>query len=89
MLFPSEIADSMRAAIVEMSRKLHGFDSFDAVLTGIETRSSSPVRMVRDETMQANIKGIFPCGEGAGYAGGITSSAADALKVVFSLTNLV
>ena len=89
LLFPSEIADSMRAAIVEMSRKLHGFDSFDAVLTGIETRSSSPVRMVRDETMQANIKGIFPCGEGAGYAGGITSSAADALKVVFSLTNLV
>ena len=88
LVLPPEITDAMRAGIVEMSRKLHGFDSFDAVLTGVETRSSSPVRMVRDETMQANIKGIFPCGEGAGYAGGITSSAADALKVVFSLTNL-
>ena len=75
----------MRAGIVEMGKKLHGFDRFDAVLTGVETRSSSPVRIVRDETMQCNIRGIFPCGEGAGYAGGITSSAADALKVVFSL----
>ena len=68
-----------------MSKKLHGFDCPSAVLTGVETRSSSPVRIVRDETMQSNIKGLFPCGEGAGYAGGITSSAADALKVIDSL----
>ena len=85
LIFPSDIAETMRAGIVEMGKKLHGFDRFDAVLTGVETRSSSPVRIVRDETMQCNIRGIFPCGEGAGYAGGITSSAADALKVVFSL----
>ena len=84
-LYPEEIAAAMRAGIAEMAKKLRGFDTHDAVLTGAETRSSSPVRIVRDDTMQCNIRGIFPCGEGAGYAGGITSSAADALKVVFSL----
>jgi len=84
-LFSQEVAEAMRAGIVAMGEKLHGFDSYDAVLTAVETRSSSPVRIVRDETMQSNIKGLYPCGEGAGYAGGITSSAADALKVVFSL----
>ncbi len=85
ILYPPEIAATMRAGIAMMAQKLHGFDAPDAVLTGVETRSSSPVRIVRDETMQSNIKGLYPCGEGAGYAGGITSSAADALKVVFSL----
>lgn len=68
-----------------MNNKLRGFSSPSAVMTGVETRSSSPVRIVRDETYQSNIKGIFPCGEGAGYAGGITSAAADGLKAVYSL----
>lgn len=85
LILPDEICTSLKLGIMEMAKKLHGFDCYDAVLTGVETRSSSPVRIVRDETMQSNIKGIFPCGEGAGYAGGITSSAADALKVVDSL----
>ena len=85
LVLPAEIITAMRSGIKEMGKKLHGFDDASAVLTGVETRSSSPVRIVRDETMQTNIKGIFPCGEGAGYAGGITSSAADALKVVYSL----
>ena len=84
-VLPSEIADSLRLGIVEMAKKLHGFDCYDAVLTGVETRSSSPVRIVRDETMQSNIKGLYPCGEGAGYAGGITSAAADGLKTVYAL----
>ncbi len=84
-LFPKEIADALCKGIGEMGRKLRGFDNPDAVLTGVESRSSSPVRIVRDETFQSNIKGLFPCGEGAGYAGGITSSAADALKVIHSL----
>lgn len=84
-VLPPVIIETMQAGIVEMAKKLHGFDCSDAVLTGVETRSSSPVRIVRDATMQCNIHGIFPCGEGAGYAGGITSSAADALKVVYSL----
>ena len=52
----------------------------DALLTGVETRSSSPVRLVRDAHYEANIRGIFPCGEGAGYAGGILSAAADGMR---------
>lgn len=86
-LYPSDITEAMRCGIKEMAKKLHGYDTYDAVLTGVETRSSSPVRIVRDETMQSNIRGLYPCGEGAGYAGGITSSAADALKVVYTLNN--
>ena len=85
-LYNQEIIDSLRLGILEMDKKLHGFASYDAILTGAETRSSSPVRIVRDDTMQSNIQGLYPCGEGAGYAGGITSSAADALKVVYSLS---
>lgn len=85
-LYPTEIADAMRFGLAEMAKKLRCFATPDAVLTGVETRSSSPVRIIRDETMQSNIKGLYPCGEGAGYAGGITSSAADALKVVYSLS---
>ena len=85
-LLPDEITDSLRLGIVEMAKKLHGFDCYDAVLTGVETRSSSPVRIVRDETMQSNVKGLYPCGEGAGYAGGITSAAADGLKSVYALS---
>jgi len=84
-LFPPAICETLRMGIVEMGRKLRGFDNPDAVLTGVESRSSSPVRIVRDDTFQSNIKGLYPCGEGAGYAGGITSSAADALKVIHSL----
>lgn len=86
-ILPSIVIETMQLGIVEMAKKLHGFDCYDAVLTGVETRSSSPIRIVRDATMQCNIRGIFPCGEGAGYAGGITSSAADALKVVYSLSD--
>lgn len=84
-LFPPEINKALCQGIVEMGHKLRGFDNPEAVLTGVESRSSSPVRIVRDESMQSNIKGLYPCGEGAGYAGGITSSAADALKVIHSL----
>ena len=79
-LLPDEITDSLRLGIVEMAKKLRGFDCYDAVLTGVETRSSSPVRIVRDETMQSNIKGLYPCGEGAGYSGGIVSSALDGIR---------
>lgn len=86
-LFSAQIYQTLQHGIVEMGKKLRGFDNPDAVLTGVESRSSSPVRIMRDETMQSNIKGLYPCGEGAGYAGGITSSAADALKVVYSLSD--
>ena len=61
-----------------MDSKIHGFAMSDAVLTGIESRSSSPVRIVRNETCESvSLTGLYPCGEGAGYAGGITSAAVE------------
>ena len=64
-----------------MGRKIKGFDASDAVLTGIESRSSSPVRINRGDDMQSvSLKGLYPCGEGAGYAGGIVSAAVDGIK---------
>ena len=84
---PSYITDTLRRAIPLMDRKLHGFNTADAVLTGVETRSSSPVRVTRDEeTLQSvSTAGLWPCGEGAGYAGGIMSAATDGLRVALSL----
>lgn len=79
---PPYITETIRAAIPEMGRKLHGFDRTDAVLTGVETRSSSPVRVTRGNDLQSvGVRGLWPVGEGAGYAGGIMSAAADGLRV--------
>ncbi len=79
---PMSVINALKGAIVDMDRKLKGFAHPEAILTGVESRTSSPVRIERDETMQSvTVKGIYPCGEGAGYAGGITSSAADGLRV--------
>ena len=76
------IANALKSAILDMDRRLRGFACADALLTGVESRTSSPVRIERDETLQSmGVKGLFPCGEGAGYAGGITSSAVDGLRV--------
>lgn len=87
-VLPGFVADSIRAALPQFDRRLHGFAAEDAVMTGVEARSSSPVRIVRDkESLQAfradgsPCEGVFPCGEGAGYAGGIMSAAADGLRV--------
>lgn len=77
---PDYVIDALRQAIVDFDRRLRGFAFPDAILTGIETRSSSPVRLLRDELGQANIHGLYPCGEGAGYAGGIISAAVDGLS---------
>ena len=80
-LLPGFILDSMREALPLLGKKLHGFDHPDAVLTGPETRSSSPVRIPRGETLQSvDVSGLYPCGEGAGYAGGITSAAVDGVR---------
>lgn len=84
-ILPPYVFETMRVALSEMDKKLHGFASSDAVLTGVETRSSSPIRILRDENFEANIKGLYPCGEGAGYAGGIVSSAVDGLKICKAL----
>ncbi len=77
---PEKVTKTMRSAIVEMNKKLSGFALYDAVLTAPETRSSSSVRILRDELLQCNIRGVYPCGEGAGYAGGIVSAAVDGIK---------
>ncbi len=82
---PDFVTRSLRQALPLLGQKLKGFDGADALLTGPETRSSSPVRMVRNEVYQGNIGGVYPCGEGAGYAGGITSAAADGIRVALAI----
>ena len=68
-------------------KKIKGYDEPDALISGVETRTSSPVRILRNEELESNVKGIFPCGEGAGYAGGITSAAMDGIRVYEALLN--
>lgn len=80
-VFPEFLADSLAEGIRSCGRKIHGFDRPDALLSAVESRTSSPVRIPRDEAYLSNIGGIYPCGEGAGYAGGITSAAMDGLRV--------
>jgi uncharacterized FAD-dependent dehydrogenase len=78
---PDYVTETLRGAIPLMGRRLRGFDAADAVLTGVETRSSSPVRVTRGADGQSvSTRGLFPCGEGAGYAGGIMSAAADGIR---------
>ena len=80
-IFPEELAASLEEGIRKMDGKIHGFAREDAVLSGVESRTSSPVKMLRNEEFESNFHGIYPCGEGAGYAGGITSAAMDGMKV--------
>ena len=81
-LLPALVTDAMREALPLIDRRLHGFNHPDALMTGVESRSSSPVRIVRDDTLQSvSLRGLYPCGEGAGYAGGIISAAVDGIKV--------
>ena len=77
---PDYVAETLQAAFKHFAAKIPGFDQGDAVLTGVESRSSSPLRIGRDDAGVANIEGLYPIGEGAGYAGGIMSSAVDGLK---------
>ena len=81
-ILPEFVSETMKEAIVELDKKLHGFADKDAVLTGVETRSSSPVQITRDKESlnSTNVQGLYPCGEGAGYAGGIMTAAIDGLK---------
>ena len=82
---PGFVTDSMRQALPLLDRKLKGFADPDAVLTGVETRSSSPVRIERGGDCQSNLAGLYPCGEGAGYAGGIMSAAVDGMRCAEAL----
>ena len=85
---PEYITDSLRAAIADFDAWLPGYYHPDAILTGAETRSTSPIRVERDETYQSHtLRGLYPAGEGAGYAGGIISSATDGVRVAEALLN--
>lgn len=86
-LFPDYVTQSMREAIIGLDKKMHGFALSDAVMTGVESRSSSPVRINRDEENYQSVstKGIYPSGEGAGFAGGIVSAGIDGLKCAESM----
>ena len=77
---PEFASASINEAMPFLGRKLRGFDSPYSKLIGVETRSSSPVRLLRDENMMTKIAGVYACGEGAGYAGGIVSAAADGIR---------
>jgi uncharacterized FAD-dependent dehydrogenase len=79
-ILPEEIGDSIEEGIKAFDKKIPGFARGDALLSGVESRTSSPVRIVRNKELVSSIDGLYPCGEGAGYAGGITSAAMDGIK---------
>ncbi len=80
-IFPKEICDSLKEAIGYFGTKIKGYNREDVILAAIESRTSSPIRIIRNQDYESNILGIYPCGEGAGYAGGITTSAMDGMKI--------
>lgn len=84
-ILPKFISQTLKEGIISFDHKIKGFANPDAILTGVETRSSSPVTITRNEDFMSNIEGIYPCGEGAGYAGGITSAAVDGIKVALKI----
>ena len=84
-ILPNFISSTLKEGIRYFGQKLKNFDNPDGILTGLETRSSSPVRILRDENLVSNIQGVYPCGEGAGYAGGIMSAAVDGIKCAISV----
>ena len=84
-VLPGFVCESLEKALPELDRKLPGFAAPDAVLTAVESRSSCPLRILRDDAGQSAVRGLFPCGEGAGYAGGILSAAADGIKTAEKL----
>lgn len=87
-LFPEYINESLKEAINNFDKKIKGFAKEDTLLAAIESRTSSPVRILRNEFLESNIKGIYPIGEGAGYAGGITSAAIDGLKAAEEIAKI-
>ena len=75
------ISSSIKEAMPFFDKKINGFNRLDTLLFGVETRTSSPIRILRNDKFLSNIEGVYPCGEGCGYAGGITSAAIDGIKV--------
>ena len=83
--FSEDMEESFMGGMEHFGHIIPGFDRRDAILSGVESRTSSPIRILRDEAYESEIKGIYPCGEGAGYAGGITSAAMDGIRVAEAL----
>ena len=88
-IFPQYITESLKLALPIFDKQIKGFADDSAIITAPETRSSSPVRILRNDNYISNISGIFPCGEGAGYAGGITSSAVDGMRVAEAIIEII
>lgn len=89
-IFPPFVLESLKKGILEFGKKIKGFDDPEAVLTAPETRSSAPVRITRNENFQSsNVLGLYPCGEGAGYAGGIVSAAVDGMTIAEEIISQV
>ncbi len=86
-LLPIELGRAFVEGMEQFGRQIPGFNRSDAILSGVESRTSSPVRILRDEELQSRIRGIYPCGEGAGYAGGITSAAMDGIRVAEAIAS--
>lgn len=84
-ILPNFVSNTLKEGILYFDKRLHGFANSNAILTGVETRSSSPVRIVRNEDFVSNISGLYPCGEGPGYAGGIMSAAVDGIKCAIKI----
>lgn len=84
-IFPLFINKSLKEGIEYFGTKIKGFNRDDAIIAAVESRTSSPIRILRDENLESSIEGIYPCGEGAGYAGGITSAAMDGIKVALKI----
>lgn len=88
-LFPDFISLTLREAFPKFDNKIHGFAGKDAIITGIESRTSSPIRINRDDRYNSSVVGLIPCGEGAGYAGGIMSAAVDGIRCAEAIINTI
>jgi uncharacterized FAD-dependent dehydrogenase len=87
---PAYAIEAMREALPAFGKKIKGFDMADAVLTGVETRTSSPLKMPRGENLQStNVRGLYPAGEGASYAGGILSAGVDGIRVAEAMAKVL
>ena len=86
-VLPEFVSSSIMEAMPEFGKKIHGFDRGDTLMLGVESRTSSPIMIVRDDTFMSNISGLYPCGEGAGYAGGITTASVDGIKVAEAIVH--
>lgn len=88
-VLPDYVCRAIKESMPVFDRRISGFNMDDAVCLGVESRTSSPIRIMRDEDLMSSVRGVFPCGEGAGYAGGITSAAADGIKVAEAMAKWI